>query len=503
MINILKQAEKDLREAAGLKTEEDHPIEISTLETKTHLVEELKTKDNEFVFAIFNKETGELENESASDYKIDNLIFIPSQDDIFTKNLIKLPSKVNFVTEDVLNQAIRDVVSAYYWLDEKTYFLGISYAKYTWIHDLYWTVPFYGPWGAMGTGKTRHIDTIGALCRKPLSVSGAISEAFMYRIMDKHAPTLIINEFDRMNSDDKSLLTAILNNAYEKNHPIPKMEGEGKNMKTKLWNVFGPKIFATLDRFKSDALESRTIRINAQEFPKENRNDYPIELSEDFFEWVKEIHNMLIGYRFKYFASHLQDKKRVQATLEKEGDSQKLRLMRVCELDILEGGERRKTFLDVSDFDSRTRQTFYPLLRVIKDNEIDDFIKYAKEYQEELIQQRSQDTIGIIVNTILSYIEVNKLSYSINSNDPQYVPVKEIRLAISKELYGETENEITKESKPLKEISPQYMGSLLRKLKIKTEKRGHDNNKYLVLDNKIIDFLKKRYFPSPPRSQEG
>ena len=47
------------------------------------------------------------------------------------------------------------------------------------------------------------------------------------------------------------------------------------------------------------------------------------------------------------------------------------------------------------------------------------------------------------------------------------------------------------------------MGSLLRKLKIKTEKRGHDNNKYLVLDNKIIDFLKKRYFPSPPRSQEG
>src|SRR3990167_4267964 len=479
---LTESEEALLRKSSGAKVksvrakEENDAIEVSSLREDPYLVEEIMDENKEFQFAIFNGETKELTYSNS--FESNGKIYIPSQSEVFLKETIKLPQKAEVVSEEEINKLIPAYIGQYYWLDEKTLFLGSKYIKYTWIYDFYHTCPFYGPWGAMGTGKTRHLDVLGLICRKPMATSGAISEAFLYRIMDAHSPTLVINEFDRMNSNDQALFTAILNNAYEKGHPVPKMDGEGKNMKPKLWEVYGPKIFSTIDKFQSDALESRIIRVKPREFPKEIRNDYPVELEDSFPVNMKLVQSCLLGYRFQKYASLLTSLIEQKSRLEKKADSPDspiLRLMRVCEPGFAYQGQK-DMFLKEEDLDSRSRQTFYPLLRITTMEEMPDLIKYVKEYQDELVRQRGEDEIGITAKNIIYLYDIKA----------ENIPVREVRLGVSIELFGQGD-------KNQKLISPQKMGGILRKLRIKTEEKGNGNDKYLILEDKTIEFLRKRY----------
>lgn len=464
---------------------EEKVIPVSLFETPSYLLEEVESHPGEFSFVLFNKETGEVENQELKEFKFEEVTYIPDTTEPFTKRAILLPIEAEFVSEEELEKDMTDFITASYWLDDKTLFFARIYAKYSWIADRYPTVPYYGPVGQMGTGKTRHIDVVGSLCRKPLSVAGGVSESFIFRMIDAHMPTLIINEFDTLDTSDQATLTSMLNNGFEKGHYIAKSEGEGKNIKPRLWSPFGPKLFSTLQRFKSDALESRILRNNTLEFPKDLRNNYSIELPTELHEWVQEIQNKLLGFRLTHIAELTATRVRVNkeiASLEGKNRTAKVRQLRVSGLDNLNNTRQDiiTRFLEEEYFDNRTRQTFYPLLRVIREEELDTLIEFAKNYQKELAEQRSESDIGIIANQLVE-IFVERQSY-------ENITTSEIRLNVSKEIYG-----VNVKGEPVKELSPQKLGGLLRVMKLKTIPKGHEKQKHITFNEDNLNFLLRRY----------
>jgi hypothetical protein len=469
----------------GHKEEEQKPISVSFLETPTYLLEEVESSPGDFSFVLFNKETGKVEEQELKEFKFEDTTYIPDTTEPFTKRAILLPIKAEFVSEKELEKEMTDFITASYWLDDKTLFFARIYAKYSWIADRYPTVPYYGPVGQMGTGKTRHIDIVGSLCRKPLSVAGGVSESFIFRMIDAHMPTLIINEFDTLDTSDQATLTSMLNNGFEKGHYIAKSEGEGKNIKPRLWSPFGPKLFSTLQRFKSDALESRILRNNCLEFPKDLRNNYSIELPTELHEWVQEIQNKLLGFRLTHIAELNATRVRVNkeiSSLEGKNKTARIRQLRVSGLDNSNNTRQDiiTRFLKEDYFDNRTRQTFYPLLRVIREEDLDTLIEFAKNYQKELSEQRSESDIGIIANKLVE-IFVERLSY-------EDITTAEVRLNVSKEIYG-----VNTKGEPVKELSPQKLGGLLRVMKLKTEPKGHDKQKHIIFNEDNLNFLLRRY----------
>ena len=147
---------KILKETFGarVKEEKDDSIEVSSLIYGDQMVEEIQV-NGEFAFAVFSRETGNITIEDS--FYCDGQLYRPSVDDSFSKGSIKLPSAPEMIDELELDKLMEDFIGMYYWMDERTRFWGKKYAKYTWIYDFYHTCPFYGPWGAMGTGDRKSV----------------------------------------------------------------------------------------------------------------------------------------------------------------------------------------------------------------------------------------------------------------------------------------------------------------------------------------------------------
>lgn len=485
-----KKKREDFQElmanAEGMSlTENENLFQVGGAETENFVAETVyNSNDKEpYKFCVFDKATGKVSYKLSIKVKDETVYPLVSP-------IVHLPEKAEFVEEADLDKAITDFISTYCWMEDKNLFLATIYIKYSWIFDQYSVVPYLRSSGMPGTGKTRFNDAVGILCYRPVILNGGVSEAALFRIVDMYKPTLVINEFDRLNSDEKSLFTTILNNGYEKGKEVVRVEGE-KVRTLKFFKVFCPKIFATIDRFKDSALESRIISLESKEFPTDLRNNYPVILDDEYFEKAKKVRNMLLGFRFGHFCESAASLPRVcnldspgtSSTANGLSESSNNRLapdlivvpiqsptLRVCESVIPERGGLKKIFLDVLEFSGRTRQTFYPLLSVLKPEDIDQFIKYVKEYQNDIISLRGTEDLGIIATTIIRLYQ-----------DSPEVLVKTLREEVNLQID--------------KEISPQKMRWHLKKLKIETDTVGHQNMKFLILTPECVAELSNKFIP--------
>jgi hypothetical protein len=81
----------------------------------------------------------------------------------------------------------------------------------------------------------------------------------LFRMINDLEGTVVYDEADfEYQTDMRSNFTKIMNSGYSKGFPIHKTEGDNI-YSVKTYNVFGPKIVASRERFKDKALESRFI----------------------------------------------------------------------------------------------------------------------------------------------------------------------------------------------------------------------------------------------------
>ena len=115
-----------------------------------------------------------------------------------------------------------------------------------------------------GCGKTAFLDVIAVLTPKALRVEN-ITTAALFRIIEKHAPTLLIDEYDSFLKDNEELRGA-LNAGHKRGGVIPRCEGD--NNEVRLYKTFAPIALAGI-RGLPGTLHDRSIIIRLTRAKKE------------------------------------------------------------------------------------------------------------------------------------------------------------------------------------------------------------------------------------------
>lgn len=357
----------------------------------------------------------------------------PLQLDVIKTEKLLLPSAAHsYIDEGRLIDEIEAFVSTYLDLPHPFYLKLVShYILLTWVYDKLTVVPYLRALGDYGSGKTRFAQVIGSLAYKPLFLAGATSDAFIFRMIELFKGTLIINELERVDTDLHSQIVNILNNGYEKGLYIGKVEGDRKRIPY-TFDVFSPKILTTRGKFKDLALESRILSVPMR---PTKRKDIPTLLDNTFWDSAKDIRNNLLMYRFNnLFAPNFENK---EVKLEK--------------------------------VEPRLRQTLLPIFYVIQNPEVEDaFVKYALEFQGQIVADRSFEIDSIIAEKLVELLELE-----------EKVTVKEVT-----DAYNEGLNDREK-------ITSKRAGKVIRGFGFNTKRIQGVYN--IVSNDQALDYIKERF----------
>jgi DNA primase (bacterial type) len=108
-------------------------------------------------------------------------------------------------------------------------------------------------------GKSRALTVVSLICSKPLIVVN-LNPAVLFRIIEKHSPTMLIEEFDTFSANEE--LRGILNAGYTRDTAqVPRCIGE--DHEPRVFSVWAPKAFTLIGKLPN-TLEDRSIVIRMQ-----------------------------------------------------------------------------------------------------------------------------------------------------------------------------------------------------------------------------------------------
>jgi hypothetical protein len=213
--------------------------------------------------------------------------------------VILLPSALGVCpTTEALLARVRGFIHRYVDLSPGFETVAAHYVLLTWCYEMFDALPYLRVRGHYGTGKSRFLLTVGAICFKPIFASGASTVSPLFRLLDRISGTLIIDEADFYASDERAEIVKILNNGNAKGFPVLRTEASPtKEFNPTAFNVFGPKVIATRHAFQDEALESRCLTevLGGHSL----RPEIPISLPATFEEEATGLRNQLLSYRFR------------------------------------------------------------------------------------------------------------------------------------------------------------------------------------------------------------
>lgn len=113
-------------------------------------------------------------------------------------------------------------------------------------------------------GKTRALEVLELLVARPWRGT-APTEAALFRFIESHQPTLLLDEVESLSgkktSERDSAVLAILNAGYKKGQTVPRCVGQSHELQH--FHVYGPKAFACIGSLPA-ALRDRCIVIPIQ-----------------------------------------------------------------------------------------------------------------------------------------------------------------------------------------------------------------------------------------------
>jgi len=199
---------------------------------------------------------------------------------------------------EVLDEAVVKI-KEYLFTSDEAYDAIALWCAHTWFFDVYEEMcspylTFTSP--VKRCGKTRAQSIVGLLSRRPLQGSN-ISEAALYRSVEKFKPTMIIDEADSF-FEMSPTMREVLNAGYTKRTAVI-VRCEGDDHDPKPFSTWCPKSLALIldkDSRLPDTIQDRSIMIPMQRRVETNDNDRwtrmtPVELqsvSSKFARWAKD-----------------------------------------------------------------------------------------------------------------------------------------------------------------------------------------------------------------------
>lgn len=324
--------------------------------------------------------------------------------------IVLFPSRPEeYGTEAELIEHIRSFLHRY--VDVSPLFEQIAsyYVLFSWVYDRFNELPYLRVRGDAGSGKSRFLLTIGSVCYKPIFASGASTVSPIFRLIDTFRGTLVIDESDWRQSDERAEVVKILNNGNGKGFPVLRSEANGKGeFNPRAYAVFGPKLIATRSFFQDYALESRCLTEDMGQRPL--RDGIPINLPETMAQEALVLRNKLLLFRFRMFH-------RCHANAE-----------------LVDRG-----------IEPRLNQVFVPILSIVDDENVREQLKeLARRYQHDLVNDRGMTTEAQLVGVIDELLLLA---------DGPRLSVKEITEKFIEQYAAEYEKKVTNK----------WIGGILRK----------------------------------------
>lgn len=361
-------------------------------------------------------------------YKERGKVLIPysAKNNLIRHKIVLLSGKpIEFGNAEILSAEIQSFLHRYTDISPTFETIAVSYILLSWVYEKFNELSYLRFRGEPGSGKTRSLLTIGSLCYKPIMASGASTISPIFRLLDSVRGTLILDEGDFRFSDEKAEIIKILNNGNAKGFPVLRSEQVNKQeFDPRAYHVFGPKVIATRSHFNDYALETRCLTEDMRH--RKVRSDIPLNLPESFTTEAETLRNKLLMYRFHYLSGMI-DQNAYQFTTE-TNESRKL--------------------------EPRMKQLLFPLLSVtVSAEKQTEILKFAENYQEELLTERSNEVEAQVVEVLSEMASIN----------PEKISIKELTKEFIKKFADDYERKIT----------PKWIGSIVRrKLGIKTYKSG-------------------------------
>lgn len=328
------------------------------------------------------------------------------------------------------------------------------YVLLTWLYDRFHTIPYLRALGDTGCGKSRFLDVIGGLCYKPISASGCVTPAPIYRMLRKWAGTLVLDEADMKNSDEYNEVVTILNCGFERGRPVIRATKDNPD-KVQILPVYGPKVFATRRRFKDPALEARCLTETMQET---DRTDIPPVLGETFFKEQQSLRDKLLLYRFRNYFKVKPEAGNLDLEVEP-------RLLQIS-------------------------QAFASLFA--DDREVlDSYRQFIRQHQLSIIEERASSKTGQVVEALFEMLE--ERGGTSGTSGTSYMGDSEVVTGVSAGDIAEKTG-----------LTPQAVGAILKGLGLKTKlnRRGSDRKREILFNESVFKRLRKRYIVQDGGSEQ-
>lgn len=323
------------------------------------------------------------DNRVVSEIKLsDGKTVVPMQanNPLLKNRLVSLPSEVgNYQSVDQLLLEVQGFVHRYVDVSDQFEKIDSYYVLLTWLYDDFSELPYLRRIGDFGSGKTRFLRVMGAVCYKAIFASGGTSVAALFHIIDKVKGTLILDEADFRFSDERSDIAKILNNGNAKGFPILRVaQNKDGQFSPISYDVFCPKIIAARNHYSDAALESRFITETSR--VQKIRADIPTTLPDSFESEALVVRNKLLAYRFAMSS-------KVAGTVP-------------AGIDQLEG---------------RIRQIFDPLLRLaINAEDRKTILSYAQNMSDQIQTERAM-SVEAQVLTCIKTLQAERMTLSVKA----------------------------------------------------------------------------------------
>lgn len=402
---------------------------------------------------------------------------------LIMKNAVLLPSSLRPLRSTAeLVGIIRMFIHQYLDVDEFYEKLASYYVLFTWLYDCFQLVPYLRALGDYGTGKTRLLQVVGSICYRPMFTGGASTTSPIFRMLDKYRGTLVLDEADFGRSDEAQDIIKILNTGYMKGVPVLRSVDRGMDgFDVEAYEVYGPKILGTRKRFQDRATESRCLtKEMGGGIP---RFDIPIVLPRVFWDQAREIRNLLLAYRMRYWEPEMEvDYNAIDRSIE-----------------------------------PRLNQVTMALKTIVSDErmrgEIDDFIR---EYNRQLIVERSMTLASKVLEALVAIRRGQPFAVEEDGREFYDLSLKAVARKVNEIIEGENKEsgEDAEEEKrdDRKMVGPKRCGEIARSvLQLKTERATSGRikgNYFVVWDDERVGGLCARYgvgdlTPGPSPIGEG
>lgn len=124
----------------------------------------------------------------------------------------------------------------------------------TYIFQWFESFPYVYLHSPKRSGKTKTLTLTSKLAHNS-EFAVNMNQAVSYRIIEDRQPTLLIDEADYLSSEEKAELYKILNAGYKRGSYVYRCEVNGKKIDYRKWNVYCPKMLASVNELKEQFID--------------------------------------------------------------------------------------------------------------------------------------------------------------------------------------------------------------------------------------------------------